>query len=96
MLTICNLMVFPSSSIVLIFCKERNKIMNHISHYFNTHCYTYKINANCADIALCICVIGKSEQQTGLSNARVADQQQFEEIIATRVQRKESLYGYRL
>lgn len=68
-------------------------MMNHISQYFNMHCSTYKIDSNCADIALCICVIGKSEQQTGLSNARIADQQQFEEIIAANVQRKASLNG---
>lgn len=80
-LTICNLIVFPSSSMVLIFCKERNLLMNHIL-YIYTHSTTYKIHANCADITLCICVIGKSEQQAGLSNAGVADQQQFEEIIA--------------
>lgn len=43
---------------------------------------TYEVYSDCADIALCICVIGKSQQQTGLSNARIANQQQFKEIIA--------------
>lgn len=64
--------------------------MNHISHII-TQSTTYEIHANCADITLCICVIGKSEQQAGLSNARVADQQQFEEIIATKCRKRNAL-----
>lgn len=66
---------------VLIFCKKRF-YESHTLTGFTTFCLAYKVHTDCADIAFCICVIGESQQQAGLSNARISNQQQFKEIIA--------------
>lgn len=72
---------------VLIFCKKK-QVESHVFLDDYVCGKTYKIHANRTDIALCICVIGESKQQTGLSNAGIADQQQFEKIIAVEVKKK--------
>jgi hypothetical protein len=44
---------------------------------------THKIHADGGDVALRICVIGKAEQQAGLADTRVADEEQLEEIVVS-------------
>ena len=43
---------------------------------------TYKVNTNRGDVRLSIGVVCKSKKQTRLSDARVSDQEELEEIIA--------------
>jgi predicted methyltransferase len=43
----------------------------------------YKVHPNGADEGLGVRVVSKTQQQTRLSHTRVANQQQFEQIIAT-------------
>jgi hypothetical protein len=43
---------------------------------------TYEINANRGDVGFRVRVVRKPKQQTRLSHARVADQQQFEQVVA--------------
>jgi len=45
--------------------------------------WTYKVHTNGADVALRVSVVRKSEQQAGFADARVANEQQFEQVIAT-------------
>lgn len=44
---------------------------------------TYEIHANSRDVAFCVGVIGKSKEQTRLSNARISDKEEFEEVIVS-------------
>lgn len=44
---------------------------------------TYKVNTNRRDVALGVCVIGESEQETGLSNTRVSDQEELEQVVVS-------------
>lgn len=43
---------------------------------------TYKIHTNRRNVRLRVRVVGKSKQQTRLSDTRVSNQEQLEEIIA--------------
>jgi hypothetical protein len=43
---------------------------------------TYKVYTNGGNVGFRVGIIRKSEQQTGLSNAGVSNQEQFEEVIA--------------
>jgi len=60
---------------------QDKELMSQAQRIFTTFWLAYEIYSDRADIALCICVIGKSQQKTGLSNARVSNEQQFEEIV---------------
>jgi hypothetical protein len=42
---------------------------------------TYEIHANSRDVAFCVGVIGKSKEQTRLSDAGISDKEEFEEVI---------------
>lgn len=42
---------------------------------------TYEINTNGRDVGLGVGVVGKPQQQAGLSNTRITDKQKLEEII---------------
>lgn len=48
--------------------------------------WSYKIYANGSDIAFGVRVISKSEQQTGLAHAGVANEQQLKEEIAANIE----------
>lgn len=87
-LTICNLTVFPSSSMVLIFYHE-------ISQDENTH-YTmfrrikpYKINTNSRDVTFGISIICETQQETRLSYTRVTNKQKLEQIVTIHYQMRE-------
>jgi ribosomal protein L40E len=43
---------------------------------------TYEIDANRRDVGFRVRIVREPEQQTGLTNARVSNQQQFEQVIA--------------
>jgi len=45
---------------------------------------TYKVYANGRNVRLGVRIVGKSKQQTRLSNTRVTNEQQLEEVIAER------------
>lgn len=44
---------------------------------------THKVNTDGGDVALCVCVVGESKQQARLSNARVSDEEQLEEVVVS-------------
>ena len=44
---------------------------------------THKVDADGGDVALGVGVIGKSEQQTRLSNTRISDKEELEEIVVS-------------
>jgi hypothetical protein len=44
---------------------------------------THKIDADGRDVALCVCVVGETEQQARLSDARVSDEQELEEVVVS-------------
>jgi len=44
---------------------------------------TYEIHANSRDVAFCVGVIGKSKEQTRLSDAGISDKEELEEIVVS-------------
>lgn len=78
--TICSLTVLPSSSMVRIFCARLASRMLTGSHADGQ---THKINADGGDVALRVCVIGKAQQQAGLADTRVTDEEEFEEVVVS-------------
>ena len=46
-------------------------------------CTAYKVDTNCRNVALGICVVGKPQKQARLADARVSDQQELEEVIVS-------------
>ncbi len=52
-LTICNLIVFPSRSIVRIFWRKKKLVFAN----YSTNIFTYKINTDCTDITFGISII---------------------------------------
>lgn len=44
---------------------------------------THKVDTDCGNVALSVCVVRKSEQQAGLSDTRVTDQEELEEIVVS-------------
>lgn len=78
--TICSLTVLPSSSIVLIFCGELAWRRPGAQHAGGR---TYKVDADGGDVALCVCVVGEPEQQARLSNTRVTDEEELEEVVVS-------------
>merc|ERR1719414_1303101 len=43
-----------------------------------------EVYTDCADVALCVCVISKSKQQARLANTRIADEQKLEKVVVLR------------
>jgi hypothetical protein len=43
---------------------------------------TYEINTNRRNVTFSVRIIGKSKKQTRLSNTRISDQQELEEVVA--------------
>lgn len=43
---------------------------------------THKINTDCRDVRLRVCVVCKTQKQARLSNPRVSNQQELEQVIA--------------
>jgi hypothetical protein len=48
---------------------------------------THKINTNGRDVALCVCVVGETQEQARLSDTRVTDEEELEEVVVSVVQR---------
>jgi hypothetical protein len=44
---------------------------------------THEINTDGRDVALCVCVVGETEQQARLSDTRVSDEQELEEVVVS-------------
>lgn len=42
---------------------------------------TYEVNTDGGDVALGVGIVGEPKQQAGLSDARVADKQELEEVV---------------
>lgn len=49
---------------------------------------TYEVNADGRDVALGVGVIGESQQQTRLSDTRVTDQEELEEVVVSKARRE--------
>jgi hypothetical protein len=45
----------------------------------------FEVNTDGGDIGLGVCIIGKSQEQAGLSDTRVSDKEQLEEVIISMV-----------
>ena len=94
LLTICNLMVLPSSSMVRIFCvcieRERRVSRQHTLPYTPlfpsppraASLYTYKVDADGGDVALGVRVVREPQQQAGFPHARVPNQQELKQVVA--------------
>lgn len=54
---------------------------------------TYEIDANRRDVALCVCVVRKSEQQTRLSDTAVSNQEELEEVVVSAKSRSQHCSG---
>jgi hypothetical protein len=87
--TICSFTVLPSSSMVRIFwlvlagCRA-----------WPGGCWcTHEVDTDGRDVALCVCVVGKTKQQARLSDTRVSDEQKLEEVIVS-VVRERSASAY--
>ncbi|KAJ8564111.1 hypothetical protein ON010_g7232 [Phytophthora cinnamomi] len=57
---------------------------------------THKVHANGRDVALRIRVVGETQQQTRLADARVTDQQQLEQVVTVAEERKREALSVRL
>jgi hypothetical protein len=44
---------------------------------------TYEVDADRGDVGLGVGVIGKSQEQARLSDARVSDKEEFEEVVVS-------------
>ena len=44
---------------------------------------THKVDADGGDVALCVCVVGESKQQARLSDTRVTDEEELEEVVVS-------------
>lgn len=62
---------------------------------WSSHRGTYKVHTDGGDVAFCVGVIGKTQQQAGLSNARVADEEQLEQVIVSVCGGQSSATGWR-
>lgn len=82
-LTICSFTVLPSSSIVLIFC------FGHQQPHFGqvstrqSGRSAYEVNTNCGDVGLGVGVVGETQEQAGLSNTGITDEEELEEVIVS-------------
>lgn len=43
----------------------------------------YKVDADCGNVGLGVGVVGKSQEQAGLSNTGVTDEEELEEVIVS-------------
>jgi hypothetical protein len=48
---------------------------------------THEVNTDSRDVALGVCVVGETEEQAGLSDTRVTDEEELEEVVVSIVQR---------
>lgn len=46
--------------------------------------FAYEIDTDCGDVGLGVSVVGKSQQQARLSNTRVSDEEELEEVVVSR------------
>jgi hypothetical protein len=44
---------------------------------------THKVDADGGDVALRVCVVGETQQQAGLADTRVADEEELEEVVVS-------------
>jgi hypothetical protein len=44
---------------------------------------THKVDTDGGDVALCVCVVGESKQQARLSDTRVTDEEELEEVVVS-------------
>lgn len=43
----------------------------------------YEVDTDCGDVGLGVSVVGESQEQTGLSNTGVSDEEQLEEVVVS-------------
>jgi len=44
-----------------------------------------EVHANRRDVALCVRIVGEPQQQAGLSDARVTDEEELEEVVVSAI-----------
>ena len=44
---------------------------------------TYKVNTDSGNIALCVCIVGKTKEQARLSDTGVTDEEELEEVVVS-------------
>lgn len=44
----------------------------------------YEVDTDCGDIGLGVSVVGESQEQAGLSNTGVSDEEQLEEVVVSK------------
>ena len=49
---------------------------------------THEVDTDGRNVALSVCVVGKTEQQAGLSDTRVTDEEELEEVVVSIVRRE--------
>lgn len=77
-LTICSFTVLPSSSIVRIFCQSVSGVS-----LDGVITRAYEVNTDCGDVGLGVSVVGESQEQAGLSDTGVSDEEQLEEVVVS-------------
>ena len=78
------LIEFDGSDFLMVNIEEQPQWENITEKREKIRGRTYKIYSNRGDVWLSVCIIRKSEQQARLSDTWVSNQEQFEEIIATK------------
>ncbi len=82
LLTICSLTVFPSSSIVRIFCTAKSQQWSSGPAATGGRA-AYKVDTDRGDVRLGVRVIGEPQEQARLSDARVADEEELEQVVVS-------------
>jgi len=54
---------------------------------------TYEVDTNGGDVALRVCVVGKTKEQAGLSDTGVADEEELEKVIVSMSKASAGLSG---
>lgn len=44
---------------------------------------THEVDADRRDVALCVCIVCETEEQAGLSDTRITDEEQLEEVVVS-------------
>lgn len=77
--TICSFTVLPSSSIVRIFWG----LLDYRRPGLQVRGTTHKVDTDGRDVALGVCVVGETEEQARLSDTRVTDEEELEEVVVS-------------
>lgn len=77
--TICSFTVLPSSSIVRIFWG----LLDYRRPGLQVRGTTHEVDTDGRDVALGVCVVCETKEQARLSDTRVTDEKEFEEVVVS-------------